>query len=89
MTYFKELNYEMFIKDTTYGAFYFPDFVIDKKIIEYDGIYWHNIEKDNYRNDFYKKKGYDVLSITEKDFARSNKNITTVNKCVNFIRNEN
>lgn len=87
--FFKELNYEKFIVDGA-GHYYFPDFIFLNKIIEYDGKFWHekNSEKDKLRNMVYKSVGYDLLIINEDDFNRKNKNIKTIERCVNFLKNE-
>lgn len=63
--------------------------MMGNKIIEYDGTYWHNPKKDEFRNLIYKKNGYDVLVISEKHFARKNKNAETVTQCLEFLRHEN
>lgn len=88
--YFKTLNFEKIIKDPAIGCYYFPDFVFDdKKIIEYDGIYWHNADKDQIRNNFYKKMGYNVLIITENEFDYKKKPVITIENCIDFLLNEN
>ena len=85
--FFHEKNHEKMLL-TQNGKFYFPDFVIKNKIIEYDGSYWHDDKKDNNRNESYKELGFDVLVITDKDFNRQNINIDIVNKYVKYIRDE-
>jgi len=85
--FFKELNYEKLLK-VSESKYYFPDFLFNNKIIEYDGMYWHNDSKDEVRNDFYKKKGFDVLTINETDFNRNRKNPVIITKCLNFLRSE-
>lgn len=85
--FFKELNHEILLKVSN-DKYFFPDFVLNKKIIEYDGVYWHKKDKDKERNLSYKKIGYDVLSITEKDFNRQKINHSVVDNCLKFIRNE-
>ena len=84
--YFKELNYEQ--KITIDDKSYIPDFVYKDKIIEYDGSYWHNEIKDNNRNSFYEKNGFKYLIITDKDYNRNKKNITIIDKCINFLLHE-
>lgn len=44
---------------------YFPDFLILNKIIETDGIYWHNPEKDKIRDAKLLELGYDILRLSE------------------------
>ena len=87
--YFKELNYEYII--ILNNIYFFPDFKYKNKVIEYDGIYWHEkrIKKDNIRNDVYRKNNIDYLIINENDYCRNNKNNNTIIKCLKFIRNEN
>jgi very-short-patch-repair endonuclease len=87
LCYFKELNNEKLLK-VSENKYYFPDFLFKNKIIEYDGIYWHNNEKDNIRNTYYKNNGYDYLIINENDFNRNNFNLDVINKCIKFLRNE-
>jgi hypothetical protein len=84
--YFKELNREVFINGDS--KIYIPDFMYKNKIIEYDGLYWHDKIKDNHRNQFYFENGYELLVITDNDFNRQKKPQDVVNKCVNFLRNE-
>ena len=45
--FFHELNKEIMIRNE--NIIYFPDFVYGNKIIEYDGWYWHNEERDRKR----------------------------------------
>ena len=45
---------------------YFPDFLIDNFIIEIDGSYWHNKEKDDNRDKELKEMGYIVYRINAK-----------------------
>lgn len=87
LCYFKELNNEKLLK-VSENKYYFPDFLFKNKIIEYDGIYWHNDEKDNIRNTYYNNNGYDYLIINENDFSRNNFNLDVINKCIKFLRNE-
>jgi hypothetical protein len=87
LCHFKELNDEIFIKDSD-GWFFFPDFVYKNKIIEYDGKYWHKPEKDLIRTSIYSKHKYKQLILNEDDYSRSNKNNNTVNRCLKFLRDE-
>lgn len=50
---------------------YFPDFVIDNLIIEIDGEYWHNDEKDKLKDEFFNRNGYTVLRIKAKEHIQS------------------
>jgi very-short-patch-repair endonuclease len=87
--YFKELNNEFFLN--TKSGFYFVDFKCENKIIEFDGVYWHRntIEKDTIRNESYEKLGYKVLIINENDLTKNKINNELINKCLEFIKDEN
>jgi very-short-patch-repair endonuclease len=85
--FFKELNKEKLIKIDN-SKYYFADFVMNNKIIEYDGSYWHNETDDNIRNSSYNKIGFDVLSINENEFNRNKKNSEIIDKCLKFLRDE-
>lgn len=85
--WFKELNKEILLK-VSEDKFYFPDFIMGKKIIEYDGKYWHKEEDDNIRNSLYQKNGYDIMIINENDFSRTKMNTNIVDNYVKFLRNE-
>lgn len=50
---------------------YFPDFVIDNTIIEIDGLYWHNAEKDAEKNNFFESLGYKVIRINTKEHIQN------------------
>lgn len=84
--YFKELNSEFFLRKNEF--IFFPDFVYKNKIIEYDGIYWHDSEKDDIRNKIYEDLGYEVLIINSDEYNRKNKPKEIINKCLNFLENE-
>lgn len=74
-----------------------PDFidVNSKKIIEFDGEYWHsernkrysfnrNYNRDHEKDLIYKQNGYSVLHVKEREF---NMNIEeTVDRCIKFLR---
>lgn len=85
--FFRELNKERLIKVDNL-KYYFPDFILNNKIIEYDGMYWHDKKNDNIRNDFYAKNGYKLLTINEVEFNRSKKDPSVINKCLTFLRDE-
>lgn len=69
-----------------------PDFidVITKKIIEFDGVYWHgekgrgNKMRNEERDEMITKSGYQVFHVDENDY-RKNKN-EVVEKCLNFLK---
>jgi very-short-patch-repair endonuclease len=62
-----------------------PDFLIDNKIIEFNGDYWHKYTKDsdNNRYEFLKSLGYDILVIQECDYKKTPHNV--LEKCLQFI----
>jgi len=67
----------------------FVDFVFKYKIIEFDGDYFHKLseKEDLKRDEILAKKGYSVLRIKECDYK--NKKDETIDKCLEYIRNEN
>jgi very-short-patch-repair endonuclease/ribosomal protein S27E len=71
--YFHELNKEIFLHND--GKLYFPDFVYKNKIIEYDGKYWHNKDKDDERNQFYTNHGYKLLVIDSDEYNKKRNQI--------------
>jgi len=71
-----------------------PDFIIleKKKIIEFDGTYWHNFKKrdkpENKKREVERDKklteaGYQILRVLENDFYKKKKE--TVQRCIDFI----
>ena len=84
--YFHDLNKELIIREE--DVIYFPDFVYNNKIIEYDGIYWHDEDKDKKRNEFYKKIGYKLFIINSDQFNRNKKDEKIITECLNFLLDE-
>jgi len=73
-----------------------PDFLLldEKKIIEFDGTYWHNHKKRNrpenqkrelIRHNELIKMGYRVLRIMENEYMECPDKI--VDKCIDFLKN--
>ena len=73
-----------------------PDFIIleDKKIIEFDGTYWHNYNKrkkpENYKREKIRDEklldsGYTILRITETEMTADRQQ--TVQRCLEFLKN--
>ena len=71
-----------------------PDFYIDdtKKIIEFDGIYWHDYKRrnkpENQKREEQKDKslmdsGYSILRINEKEWGDNP--VEAIKKCIEFI----
>lgn len=65
----------------------FVDFKLDKKIIEYDGKYWHDIKKDKFRDEILNDLGFEVFRVSSDDYNRNNKSPEIINNCINFILN--
>lgn len=68
-----------------------PDFVIldNKKIIEFDGDYWHgnargNKHRDNERDETLSEMGYQILHVLERDFKSDPQKI--INNCIEFLQ---
>ena len=71
-----------------------PDFIIleNKKIIEFDGVYWHrntpeNKHREDERDSILRNNGYNVLHIWENEYKKDPEH--TVQKCLNFINETN
>lgn len=68
-----------------------PDFIDarQKKIIEFDGSYWHGVvgrgnkQRDIDRDAMYKKYGYNVMRVDERDFKSDPDGVVV--KCLNFL----
>jgi len=67
-----------------------PDFIdlTNKKIIEFDGTYYHRLNPENNlrelkRDEMIIKSGYEILHISEKDYKSNKEDI--IYKCVNFL----
>lgn len=69
-----------------------PDFIDtkNKKIIEFDGTYWHgevgrgNKLRDKEKDLIFKEGGYEVLHIKEQDYYENEENI--IKLCLNFLK---
>lgn len=70
---------------------FFIDFMCENKIIEYDADYWHKSKReyDMLRDTILKKRGYEVLRISDREYNNTKKGIMnkqkTVEKCVEFL----
>lgn len=80
-------EYRLILHD---GSLVLPDFICldTKKIIEFDGDYWHsekiaNPAKELDRDERIKKSGYSILHIKEYDFNKTRDYVIT--KCLNFL----
>lgn len=72
------------------GKTILPDFIdIDtKKIIEFDGLYWHrrnpvNATREKIRDRLIRDSGYEVYHVCEGDFKKDPEG--TVEKCLNYL----
>lgn len=71
-------------------SYILPDFFVleDKKIIEFDGTYYHRINPENElreldRDKNIKESGYSVLHIGENDFKEKRENV--IKECLKFL----
>lgn len=69
-----------------------PDFFIkdSKKIIEFDGVYWHRKSSENKKREAIRDKdiinsGYSILHISEYDYHKNPEK--EIQKCLEFIKN--
>lgn len=72
------------------GSYVMPDFVdvSAKKIIEFDGDYWHsdavaNPQRESLRADKIKNEGYDVYHVKEHDYKQDKGKV--ILECLNFL----
>lgn len=83
---FAELNFEWFIRDNK--TIYFFDFVIGNIVIEFDGSYWHSLEKtiknDRIKENVLLNSKYKLLRIPEKSYLDNKEDIILM--CLNFIK---
>jgi very-short-patch-repair endonuclease len=88
--YFHDLNSEFVmkipIKYNHKNTVMMFDFKQNKKIIEYNGKYWHSKEKDTIRYDILRDIGYDIFVVTSDDYNRNNKNNEIIKNCINFLQ---
>jgi hypothetical protein len=86
--FFAELNEEVpfFVRKNEIKMF-LVDFKCGNKIIEFDGDYWHSLERsqkrDSIENKILQERGYKLLRIKEQDY-KQNKNIIIEN-CIKFV----
>lgn len=64
------------------------DFFFDKRIIEFNGNYWHkDSEADSRRNEILRNRGYDVMTILESEYKQNKQEI--IERCLNFLNGSN
>lgn len=61
------------------------DFHYNNKIVEYDGEYWHDAERDRKRDDFLKEMGYDVFRVYHSECKRSDGFQKSLENAIKFI----
>jgi len=65
--------------------FYFFDFVLEDKIIEFDGAYYHtDIEKEKAKDAFAELKGYKIMHIEELKYKENSEEI--LQQCISFLK---
>ena len=63
---------------------YHIDFLMDNKIIEFDGIYWHkDIKYELAKDAFLQLKGYQILHISEQEYYKEPEKV--LQKCLEFL----
>lgn len=72
------------------GTYVRPDFIIvnKKKIIEFDGDYWHsehvaNPQREENRDNLIKQEGYEILHVKEYDYKNDPQGV--IKTCLNFL----
>jgi hypothetical protein len=90
---FSGINHEFIL--TTNNISIKPDFILENKIIEFDGVYWHDFKRrgkpENYKRESKKdaeliKNGYKILRVNELEYEKDRKN--TIEKCIKFLKND-
>lgn len=63
---------------------YHIDFILNDKIIEYNGDFWHqDKEKEIVKNKFFRKKGFFILNIMDSDYKKNPEKV--IKKCIKFL----
>ena len=64
---------------------YHIDFVLNDKIIEFDGTYWHTVpEKELAKDAFLELKGYKVMHVKELDYKNEPEKV--LQNCLTFLK---
>jgi len=66
---------------------FFVDFKYKNKIVEYNGIYWHNEYDDNIRLKILNELNYDVFYVDSNQYNRNYKPKKIINKILDFLKN--
>jgi hypothetical protein len=65
-------------------TYYRLDFLFNRKVIEFDGAYYHTEPKKELAKDaFLNLKGYEVMHIIDKDYYKNKDE--TIQRCLNFL----
>lgn len=66
------------------SKYYLLDFVLNKKVIEFDGSYWHKSDKEELAKDiFIRHKGFEILHVDYNDYMNDKEG--TILKCINYL----
>ena len=87
MKQYKNKEYRYISKEGRGFLFDFID-LDNKKIIEFDGDYWHsnakvNPEREQYRDSLLISEGFKILRIKEQEFKQNKQE--TLSKCLQFL----
>jgi len=66
----------------------FLDFVLGDKIIEYDGLYFHDAVSDRIRDEYLIKCGFKILRVPHEVAKYKNGMCGQINKCIQFLNDE-
>lgn len=86
MQNYKNKEYRLNIE----GSCVLPDFIdlLSKKIIEFDGDYWHgkgraNPQREQLRDEKIKNAGYQIIHIQESAYKQNREKV--IHECINFL----
>lgn len=88
------INHEKTIK--TKNISIKPDFILENKIIEFDGVYWHdhkrrnkpeNKKREENRDLELIESGYSIIRISELEYEKNKQG--TIEKCIQFLNENN
>lgn len=72
-----------------------PDFIIGNKIIEFDGVYWHDFKRRNKPENRKKEEikdselisnGYSIMRVSELDYDKDKEKV--INECIKFLSDD-
>jgi very-short-patch-repair endonuclease len=86
MTAYENKEYRLKVE----GSYVLPDFIdlTKRKIIEFDGDYWHseakvNPAREQLREEKIRNEGYDILRVREQDYKHNAEQV--IQECLNFL----